>query len=138
MDNPYESPTLESKKAGFALPRPRLIDCFPWVVIVTVSFAIHLNWIMAWNSLGHRPNSGIDNPTKISGFGYEASYAFLDFLCKFSPLAIVVAMLAQLILGGFAFRYRLAYVGITVLGIVLLLLTLVWDPFRAWHWFLGR
>ena len=93
---------------------------------------------MAWNSLGHRPTSGIDNPTKISGFGYEVSYAFLDFLCKYSPLIIVAAMLAQLILGGFAFRYRLAYVGITILGIVLFLLTLVWDPFRAWHWFLGR
>ncbi len=100
---------------------------------INIFVAQHAAWCVGRLTLGHWPRPSVDDPTSI------AAVVPFYWLTMALVVALPVCMIAMLILPAFAASGRrwslaLTLIGFAVVAVVMGLVLLRWDPWRAGAW----
>jgi hypothetical protein len=134
MNNPYQSPSIESDKPS-AIGAMRFLRVTAWLYPAILVAAFYATWLVAWLFLGHMPRPSLDDPKSISIL-VDVPYTLTGLLLVAFPAAAIAGGVMQLSIPQSSWIRRLLgcsfYVAIWISAISFLR----WDPLQVGTWFM--
>jgi len=132
MNNPYQSPSVESDKP-LAIGAMCFLRVTIWLYPGLLVAACYATWLVAWMVLGHMPRPWVDDPKSISIL-VDVPYMLVGLLLVAFPAAAIAGAVMLLSIPQRSWVRRLFGCSLYIVIWIAVILFLCWDPLEVGTW----